>query len=175
MDLILSKLAAKSTGSTDPFYPMMLKPGTVFIPPQSNADAKPDLPMTSSSAMTSSQDTIDNVDYQNEDDMALAIVNDDIEVQTVESCQSEAVKVEIRESNDVIADDVLPIETIPNDVVSDDVTEIQIETVKMEYDDAIDQPTTSAALIQSESSKPDDQSETFFIGGNESGLDLNKI
>ena len=174
MDLILSKLAAKSTGSTDPFYPMMLKPGTVFIPPPSNADAKPDMPMTSSLAMTSSQDIIDNVNHQNEDDMALAIVNDDIEVQTVESCQSEAVKVEIREPNDVIADDVLPIETIPNDVGSDDVTEIQIETVKMEYDDAIDQPSTSAALIQSESSKPDDQSETFFISANESGLDFNK-
>ena len=56
-------------------------------------------------------------------------------------------------------------------VISNDVTEIQVEAVKMEYDDAIGQPSTSTALIQSEASKLDDQSETFFIGSNESGKD----
>merc|ERR1712131_525213 len=94
---------------------------------------------------------VDNVSHnevstnENHGDIShtVAIVNDDIEVQVIESCQSDDVKVEI--TRDVIADDVLPIETISNDVtsenvISNDVTEIQVEAVKMEYDDAIGQP-----------------------------------
>ena len=184
MDLILAKLAAKSTGSTDPFYPMMLRPGTVFVPPSSDADTKSDFDntVTSSPEADNMNLPVDNVSHNevttNENHGVIghrvAIVNGDIEVQAIESCQSDDVKVEI--TSDVIADDVMPIETISNDVtsetvISNDVTEIQVEAVKMEYDDAIGQPSTSTALIQSEASKLDDQTETFFIGSNESGKD----
>ena len=72
-----------------------------------------------------------------------------------------------------MAEEVMAIETIPNDVISSDVTEIQMEAVKMECDDALDQPSTSKSnFIQSEASKSDDQTETFFIGANELGLDV---
>ena len=75
-----------------------------------------------------------------------------------------------------MTDDVMAIETIPNDVISSDVTEIQVESVKMECDDAIDQPSTSKPdFIQSEAPKTDDQTETFFIGANALGLDLRKV
>ena len=72
-----------------------------------------------------------------------------------------------------MTDDVMAIETIPNEVISSDVTEIQVEAVKMECDDAIDQPSTSKPdFIQSEAQKTDDQTETFFIGANTLGLDF---
>ena len=71
-----------------------------------------------------------------------------------------------------MADEVMAIETIPNDLITSDAPEIQIEAVKMECDEAIDQPSTSKQdFIQSEASKSDDQIETFFIGANALGLD----
>ena len=108
----------------------------------------------------------------------------------VKAIESEDVKVELADdvitadviTGDVIteevvtetamAEEVMAIETIPNDVISSDVTVNQMEAVKMECDDALDQPSTSKSnFIQSEASKSDDQTETFFIGANEPGLD----
>ena len=78
-----------------------------------------------------------------------------------------------------MAEEVMAIESIPNDdissddILSSDVTVNQMEAVKMECDDALDQPSTSKPnFIQSETSKSDDQTETFFIGANEIGLDV---
>ena len=78
-----------------------------------------------------------------------------------------------------MTEEIVAIETIPNDVISSDdvipgeVAVIQMEAVKMECDDALDQPSTSKSnFIQSEASKSDDQTETFFIGANELGLDV---
>ena len=114
----------------------------------------------------------------------------------VKAIESEDVKVELADdvitadviTGDVIteevvteaasAEEVIAIETIPNDVISTDYVipgeaVIQMEAVKMECDDALDQPSTSKSnFIQSEASKSDDQTETFFIGANELGLDV---
>ena len=107
-------------------------------------------------------------------------------VKAIESYESDDVKVELTDdaitdgviTDDVIskevamADEVMAIETIPNDLITSDAPEIQIEAVKMECDEAIDQPSTSKQdFIQSEASKSDDQIETFFIGANTLGLD----
>ena len=119
MDLLLAKMAAKSTGNTSLYYPMMLKPGTFYIPSPptpGDADTKPNIDNTMTSSMTSPGVTeskvlpvlpghcnkvlqrlasglpIDQSDMVNESwkptqstnqnqDGALAIVNDDIEVQ----------------------------------------------------------------------------------------------
>ena len=100
MDFLLAKMAAKSTGNISPYYPLMLKPGTVYIPERPPpGDAKPDIDNTSS--MTSSPEITEVLPVrtrtlpmdsapihrswihstnQNQDD-ALAIVNDEIEVQ----------------------------------------------------------------------------------------------
>ena len=111
MDLLLAKMAAKSTGNTSLYYPMMLKPGTFYIPSPptpGDADTKPNIDNTMTSSMTSPGITENKVvpvipgnckvlqnlaiglpldqseptqSTNQSQDGALAIVNDDIEVQ----------------------------------------------------------------------------------------------
>ena len=104
MDFLLAKMAAKSTGNTSPYYPLMLKPGTVYIPEPprpGDAETKPDIDntstMTSSSGITEvlpvrtrtlpmdsapiHQSWMGSHSTNQNQDHALAIVNDDIEVQ----------------------------------------------------------------------------------------------
>ena len=97
-------MAAKSTENTCPYYPMMLKPGTVYIPPPPPPpDTTPDIDNTMTSSIMSpdirvnkvfpvrtrllpEDDAIDeswnpSPSTNQNHDQALAIINDDIEVQ----------------------------------------------------------------------------------------------
>ena len=106
MDFLLAKMAAKSTENTCPYYPMMLKPGTVYVPPPPPPDTTPGIDNTMTSSIRSPDIRVDTVlpvrtrllpeddatfpiheswqpspSINQNHDQALAIINDDIEVQ----------------------------------------------------------------------------------------------
>ena len=100
-------MAAKSTENTCPYYPMMLKPGTVYIPPPPPPpDTTPGIDNTMTSSLRTQEIRVNKVlpvrtrllpegdeifpiqeswqpspSTNQNHDQALAIINDDIEVQ----------------------------------------------------------------------------------------------
>ena len=99
-------MAAKSTENTCPYYPMMLKPGTVYIPPPPPQDTTPGIDNTMTSSLRSPDIGVNKVlpvrtrllpegdeifpiqeswqpspSTNKNPDQALANINDDIEVQ----------------------------------------------------------------------------------------------